>query len=287
MDVNLHLAEPVFLRNLMVFPIRTPKSDNGIELNSIDEILSSGSARFMELDSPEINEVVFENRSDTPVLMLDGEEITGSLQNRIITMSGVVDARSSKNIPVVCVEGGRWQELGKFNTGCFSYPRLRSLLTKSRYSKIDLQKTVWKEIERKLTVTRTRSMTSSMHEIYDNLQEEISRYVEDFTGLNHNTVGLISTAGRQILGCDIFFNNRLYKKYEFKLLRSYALDALEYMQKGGNRDNVRTFLNALEDMLRRITFKKRNINKVIKNNILSGQLLFHAGRMIHLSAFPV
>lgn len=43
-----------------------------------------------------------------PVLLLDGEEVTGAKQNRIVNLTVLVDAVTVVELPVSCVEQGRW-----------------------------------------------------------------------------------------------------------------------------------------------------------------------------------
>ena len=282
---SVEVTEPIFLRNLVIFPINS-NAENGFNPVTIDETLKSHAGNFREIDTPDINEIIFENNSSSPVLMLDGEEITGSLQNRIIARSNLVEAESSKSIQVICVEEGRWDEIGGFKTGYCSFPQLRSVLAKSIHKKIDLQQTVWNEIDRKLTITRTISTTSSMHDIYNNLQEEVSRYMEDFESINHNTIGFIGVAGNRILGCDIFQNSNIYKKFENKLIGSYAMDAIEYQKKRGNQPDVKNYLTDILNTIRKKRVKKRNSNTEIKGNGFSGQALLYQDEIVHLSAFP-
>jgi hypothetical protein len=283
---SITISDPIFLRNLLVYPIRGG-GGNGFSPLTVNEVLNINKAEFHELDAPDVNRIIFENRSDNPVLMLDGEEITGSLQNRIVAMSGLVEARSSQNIPVICAEEGRWDEIGGFQTGHCSYPHIRTILAKSLHKKIDTQNMIWKEISRKLTVTKTLSKTSSMHDIYANLEDEMSRYVEDFRSLNHKTIGFIGIAGKHILGCDIFANPKIYRKYENKLIRSYALDAFEYQRTKDNGADVEKFFKGLKKVLnsKKIGQKIRNIK--IKGDKTLGQALAYQNKIIHLSVFPV
>jgi hypothetical protein len=279
---NTKLGEPVFLRNLSVFPIHG-SSENGYEISSIEEVIADATGEFSELETPDINRILFDNRGDHPVLMLDGEEITGSLQNRIIVSSMLVEKHSSRDIPVICAEEGRWNEIGGFQTGYCSYPRLRAILSRPARKETSLQKMVWREIERKLVATKTLSTTSSMHDIYDNLEEGVNRYLEDFQSLNHDTIGFIGTAGRQILGCDIFLDSKTYKKFERKLIRSYALDAIEHQQSSRGKIDVDDFLKNLLQSLNRKTKKAGRFS--IKGNRLLGQAFVHKNHIVHLSAF--
>lgn len=280
---DIRIGEPVFLRNLSIYAI-SGSSENGLEISSIDEIIKDARGRFSELETPDINRLLFNNQGNHPVLMLDGEEITGSLQDRIIASSTLVEERSTRDIPVICAEEGRWDEIGGFQTGYCSYPRIRAILSRPGRKENGLQKTVWKEIERKLTATKTLSTTSSMHDIYDNLEDAVNRYLEGFRSLNHETIGFVGTAGRQILGCDIFSDPKTYKKFEQRLIRSYALDAIEYQKSSRGKIDVDNFLQSVLQSLERK--KKKSGRFSIKGDGLLGQGFIHKNRIIHLSAFP-
>ncbi|MGB7054063.1 MAG: DUF6569 family protein [bacterium] len=282
---NITLAQPVFLRNLRVYPIYGSVTD-GMKILAVDELLSQKSGEFCELDVPDINRISFSNRGDTPVLMLDGEEIIGSMQNRIAADSILIPAHSTSNIPVVCAEEGRWDDIGSFQTGYCSYPGIRAILSRRGKRQNGLQKQVWNEIERKLTATKTLSTTSSMHDIYNNLDDEVTRYLEDFESLNHDTIGFIGVAGGKILGCDIFHAPATYQKFEQKLVRSYALDAIEHRKSSPGGTDARKFLQTTEDTIKKKKYTERTRHFLIKEENFSGQGLLHQGRIIHLSVFP-
>jgi hypothetical protein len=272
----------------MIFPIeqtsasQSKHSSNGFI--TIEEALKSRNTQFSECATPDIDTILFDNNSGYPVLMIDGEEVTGALQNRIIARSEIIQPRQSTKVPVVCAEEGRWEGLGGFRTGYCSYPQLRALITKSRQKTKHTQELVWQEITRKLTETRTRSTTSSMHDIYDHLDDEVERYLEGFHTLNHRTVGIVGTAGNRILGCDIFAYPALYHKFERKLLRSYALDAIEFRRKRGSPADINSFFSTLNASTARIRCNRPHFK--IRKEGLIGQGLVHGSRIIHLSAFP-
>jgi len=282
---DLALGDPVFLRNLVLTPV-TAHTTNGFSPLTIEEIFKKGKGTLHEIDTPDIDVITFENQSDQPVLMLDGEEITGAMQNRIIAHSHMVDAQTTKDIPVVCVEEGRWDDIGGFKTGHCSYPQLRAVLLRSRYRRTNLQKTIWKEVTRKLTVTKTQSATSSMHDIYENLNDETSRYLEGFSSLNHDTIGFVGSAGDRILGCDLFQNHRTYQKFERKLVRSYALDAIEYRNRRGTRPEAKQFLEHMLGTLERKRTRKGQVYANFRGSGILGQTLLHDTSIVHISVFP-
>ena len=282
---GIEIAQPVFLRNLLIHPISGP-SENGIEISSLEDILSDSGGEFNELEPPDINRISFFNNADSPVLMLDGEEVIGSLQNRILAGSTMVMPRAKTEIPVICAEEGRWESIGSFGTGYCSYPTIRAILSRRGKKSNGLQKKIWNEIERKLTVTKTLSTTSSMHDIYNSLDDEVMRYLEDFQGLGPDTMGFIGIAGRRILGCDMFLNNTVYRRFEKKLMRSYALDAIEYRKTSGGRIDVHEFLEGIINSVNKKRLPRNTHHFTIKDNRTAGQGSFADGRVVHLSAFP-
>jgi hypothetical protein len=282
---NIKISEPIFLRNLTIYPL-SGTNKNGFDASTIEEALQSKRGVFRELDTPDVNTIEFDNQGDDPVLLIDGEEITGSLQNRVIALSSVAEARSTKNISVICAEEGRWADLGGFQTGHCAYPQIRTILAKSLHRKIDTQRAIWNEINRKLTMTKTISTTSSMHDIYYTLNAEIARYVEDFSSINHNTVGFIGVTGNRILGCDIFRTAKIYHKFEPKLLRSYILDAIEYQKRESNVPDIKNFFTTLHNILVKKKVRKKTGNEKIKNGSFLGQVLIYDKNPVHLSVFP-
>ena len=52
--------------------------------------------------------LVVTNTADRPVLLLDGEELVGAKQNRVLNTTVLVARGARLDIPVSCVEQGRW-----------------------------------------------------------------------------------------------------------------------------------------------------------------------------------
>lgn len=67
----------------------------------------AGITEASELGS--VPELRFVNDCDVPVLLLDGEELVGAKQNRILNLSVLAPVGKSIVIPVSCVEAGCWR----------------------------------------------------------------------------------------------------------------------------------------------------------------------------------
>ena len=59
-------------------------------------------------ESGSVPELRITNNLDERVLLIDGQELIGAKQNRILNTDVLVSAKKSLNLPVSCVEQGRW-----------------------------------------------------------------------------------------------------------------------------------------------------------------------------------
>ena len=125
-----------------------------------------------------------------------------------------------------------------------------------------------------------------MHDIYNNLDDEVTRYIEGFSGLDHSTIGFIGVAGGTILGCDAFSDSKTYRQFEHKLVRSYALDAIEHRKPTHSHPEIEGFLQDIRNSLEKKKFSKKRYHFTLKGQNFSGQGVNYQNRIIHLSAFP-
>ena len=72
-----------------------------------------GLVEIKELENSTVNTVLCKNDSVAPLILIDGDEITGAMQNRIINDTLLIPAKSTINIPVSCTEHGRWHTKGE------------------------------------------------------------------------------------------------------------------------------------------------------------------------------
>jgi hypothetical protein len=55
-----------------------------------------------------VQELRVSNGTDGPVLLVDGEQLLGAKQNRVVNLTILVPAHATLTVPVSCVEQGRW-----------------------------------------------------------------------------------------------------------------------------------------------------------------------------------
>ena len=95
-------------KNLAIFPVLSTYCLD-LEYLLLDEALSEGLIEVVEVDRegavPELKVI---NKSPQMVLILDGEELVGAKQNRIVNTTILIQGNSTLTISVSCVEQGRW-----------------------------------------------------------------------------------------------------------------------------------------------------------------------------------
>src|SRR3954452_15522738 len=107
-----HLAEPLRVGApdvhgaLAVFPLFGPPPR--LEYLSFAQAAVLG-VSIQELETMAwVNDLIVVNPLDKPVSLYEGEEVLGAQQNRTFDVSVLVAARSQLQVPVSCVEAGRW-----------------------------------------------------------------------------------------------------------------------------------------------------------------------------------
>ena len=110
---NLKLGQLQIVKNMGVIPIFC-KAGRGPEYLTLKEALDMDLLTITELDSAgSVPRLKAFNKSKTPVLILDGEELTGAKQNRVLNASVLLKEESETVIPVSCTEQGRWSYKSK------------------------------------------------------------------------------------------------------------------------------------------------------------------------------
>ena len=300
---SLKLGDAVHHRNLAVFPLYAP-SDASPDYLTLDEALATGLARVTEVsEAGRVPELLFENAADRSVLLVDGEELIGARQNRILNLSVLVGAKSSVVIPVSCVESGRWRyESRNFRSGhVHMYAEARAEKTqdvsrslRESGSRRGDQGRVWDNIERKQRSMNVDSSTSSMHDIYEQRQGDLARYQSAFDA-KAGQVGAVFAINRRVRGLELFDAASTFAKFMQKILGSYALDAVSGI--GGASavsaavppaSAAQAFVDRLQQASLQ-TFKALAQGEDLRlgQGDVSGGALVVGDRVVHLAAFAV
>ena len=95
-------------KNLSLFPLLSTYSLD-LDYLLLDEALSEGVIEVIEVgEGGTVPELKVINKSPRMILILDGEELVGAKQNRIVNTTILIQGNGTIVIPVSCVEQGRW-----------------------------------------------------------------------------------------------------------------------------------------------------------------------------------
>lgn len=179
----------------------------------------------------EVNQLLFENKSKSTVILQMGDVITGGKQDRVVRDEKILKPGEKSFVGVYCVEQGRWNS-GSTGTGQFkAYHSKISNEVRRTMVKEQSQEAVWRDVAKVNSKNKTGSSSGTYAAISQNgdNQKEIRQYVDfylaEFKG-SEDIVGLLAVSGDQVIGCDIFGTPKLFQANVQQLLHSYATEAV-------------------------------------------------------------
>jgi hypothetical protein len=231
---RLHPGAPVMHRGLAMVPLLgdVPRR---VDYLTFGEAVRAGTCRVTEVsEGGSVPQLMLVNSGTLPVLLLDGEELLGAKQNRIVNLTILAPAMRDLAIPVSCVEMGRWQyrsrEFGESPRTMYPSARAAKMAQVSaslaRGERHADQGAVWSEIAEKAKRMAAPSATSAMSDIFVRHGESIEDYAGQFAAQD-GQVGAVFIIGRRAVGLDLFDAPATLRTYLPKLVRGYALDALD------------------------------------------------------------
>lgn len=236
-------------RNMAVFPLLSDR-ESAADYLLLDEALNANLVLIAEVgEGGSVPELKVENRSDRNLLILDGEELVGAKQNRIVNVTLLIAAHASLNIPVSCVEAGRWSYRSRhfMSKERVMPPRMRMRKNAAVYNSLlncgkfeGNQGETWDLIQDKIAMLKVNSETAALSDVYDKEQQSIGDYLKHFTGQERQT-GMLVMINNRVIGCDCFAGHDTLKKVFPKLVKSYVLDAIEVQE-----DNTETLTSNLQ-----------------------------------------
>lgn len=232
---NLYTGESITVNGLRLTPLFV-REEGRFPYLELEEALRQNLVEITEVsEQGSVPNLQVTNKSLSDILILDGEELLGAKQNRIVNTTIIVPAHSSVVTPVSCVEQGRWRYTSKeFSTGdSFSYPSLRrqkhrdvtsSLRATGSYTSD--QSRIWDDISQKAARMDVTSDTMAMSDIFES-RTESPEHLQHEVPHQEKQVGFFAFIKDGFAGGDVFGSSELCRKKLPKLVRSYYLDSLD------------------------------------------------------------
>ena len=227
------LLEPIQIDSLSLTPIvSTQPAKAGGELLTLDEAMPKKLVRITEHEGGDVNNLALRNNSDRPLFLLAGEVIIGGKQDRIIGRNTIIPAKTSQEVPVFCVEHGRWTEQSKeFTTAkALAHGRLRG------NASFDEQGAVWDEVHATNSAKKTSSDTDTYRKVASQQSDGTLGKMEKRVDAallklpadqRDKLVGFAVALNGKVATVDVFQSHALFEKLEGKLVRSYLTEAVD------------------------------------------------------------
>ncbi|WP_458453790.1 ARPP-1 family domain-containing protein [Methanobrevibacter sp.] len=222
LNPNIELLKPQTHENITIIPIKTEKTY--IDILTLKKGLELGLVEIKECETSQVNTLIVKNESITPLILIDGEEVVGGDQNRIVNSTILIDAKSEMKIPVSCSEKNRWSYKNEFKQSNY-IANYRTRLAKEHASRQSnhFQDIIWSSIDELESQSEFTSPTCAMEESYENQKFDLNEIITKFKIVPGQTGVLIMIDG-EIKGFEVFLNSEMYREFHEKILKSYLID---------------------------------------------------------------
>ena len=296
---QLELGKPSTFEGLSVFPL-FGKTAQEADYLTLDEAMDLEQARVLEVsESGEVANLLFENLGNRKVLLVDGDELIGAKQNRIINLTILVAAHTKIEIPVSCVEAGRWS----YRSDAFMAAK-RSMYSRARAAKMQQvttrlkrvgerysdQSAVWDDIADCSMDLGVESETGAMSELFEQHEDHLEKYRQAFQ-VRDGQVGAVFAVHGTVQGIECFDHPRPFGQYLGKLVSSYAVEALRNRE----ADEPKVAEDQVQAFLKEVSTSRGDAYAALgegedlrlSGEGLAGGALVVEGRVMHLAAFRI
>lgn len=293
---SLTLAPAIGHRGLQMYPLVGP-DDAAVTYLTLDQALIAGTVIIGESGAGSVPELNVINAGGARVLIVDGEELIGAKQNRIVNTTVLIEANTTALLPVSCVEQGRWnQESAAFRSEATHY-NSRGRQAKADEVSLSLlvggrpaadQGRVWGDVAAKLSRMAVSSDTHALRDLSRERAEQIHTFQEALAVRLPGQVGAAFAIGREIVGLDLFNLSSTLQMLLPKLIGSYALDVLDERP-----TSTMPSAATVEEWLETVRTAPHRTHPAVAlghdarlvGNGLSGGALLMNSTVVHLSAF--
>ena len=296
---EVKIGKASFVRNFSVFPLLAERARDP-QYAVLADAIRTGSAVLKETsEGGTVPRLTLANNGDQPLLLVDGEQLIGCKQNRILNLTILAPARSDIVIPVSCVEQGRWRyDSAQFrDSGQSLYAGLRakkttqvSLSLANRGAPFAAQEEIWADLAMKADRLGSKSSTGSMSGIFEHRETEVRKYLKAIHWEPAQVGALFAINGR-FVGVELFDSDSTCSKYLEKIASGFALDAIDYftpIYPVATDDEARRFLEHV-GAARQARFDAIGLGQDVRldGQNCTGAALVLQGKVVHFCGFDL
>ena len=284
-QLGMHVGRGFRFGNLDWFPVWT---DEALKPRGYTTTFSAGTVKVSELPVARVSGIQVENVSSTGVLLLEGTLLEGGLQHRALTRSVFIEANQALELPVVCIEEGRWAGSSNQNIGSKLAPaRVRAAMRgMSRGSnnvvQADADQTkVWDEIQNYQQKLAAPNRTGSYALMRDQIDQNqpVLRSPQALAGQR----GVIVAINGQPVALELFDHPDTLSERLDAIVRGYLPDSMQasYLQTPSRR--ARRFA----DRITRVGVTEPegpNHRRNLPDVVVAAEALYNEDMLLHLAA---
>ncbi|WP_253488351.1 ARPP-1 family domain-containing protein [Methanocalculus alkaliphilus] len=294
----MRIGEGIDHKRMEVFPLFSSQ-DSGFEYLTLSQALEQSRILITEVNKEgRVPELMVVNKDTIPVLLIDGEEITGAKQNRVLNTSILVPGMAELIIPVSCTEQGRWSYSGSSfsDSGIMMDCSIRAKKMASvgesmrhQESRASDQREIWDEISHRSMRADVSSPTGAMKDIFEARAPAMKEYLDAFP-IRQGQQGIIISLDKRPAGMEFLSRPDAYTRIHEKLIRSYVMEALSE-EKTPARPPRKP--ESPQDLLKRIAACKTESFAAVglgtdirlEGGDIIGSALLHKESVIHMACF--
>ena len=296
---SLRLGEAQAYKNIILFPLFTPTNGSPAYVTLGEAILAKSLTVTEVSQGGSVPELLVVNQGDQAVLLLDGEELLGAKQNRVLNTTILLRQKSETKIPVSCTEHGRWS----YSSPQFApadvimEKKIRSQKSRSVSASLAAEQSfrsdqgqVWEGIAALHAKAGSQSPTGAMQDAFKARTADLKPCLEAFPCVPGQQGILVVINGR-VEGFDVISRPEAYARLHHKLVRSYVLDALlEREPAKFDAPEAHSKAGAFLDEISRANERKfqsvgQGWDFRFQADKLAGSALIHEDHLIHAAFF--
>jgi hypothetical protein len=256
MFADIRIGQPARFGSLTLFPLFAEET-HPVDYVLSEEAMAAGTVTVSEVSQQgSVPDLTVENKGDRRALFLEGDQLVGAKQNRILNLSVLIPAQTKLTIPVSCVEAGRWHRISpSFSSSHYGSPyrlrhSLKSSVTRSvrekRGHRSD-QGQVWEDVRIQQVALDVSSGTSALEDTYNKYEDKLAEAKEVLQYVP-GACGLVVALGPQIVTADLFDKPATCEKVWSRLLGGMVLDAFAEGKEGSPEpDQVEHLINEVRN----------------------------------------